>query len=62
MSEPRHGLDCRTRTFPAKCSDCSDDVFFSCTCGSCVLFDELGWPWAEHDCGFSTSDRRWARG
>ena len=63
MSVPRHGVDCRTRTFPTKCSNCGDDVFFfSCTCGSRVFFDELGWPWPEHDCGFSRSDRRWARG
>lgn len=25
------------------------------------VFDELGWPWLEHDCGFSRSDRRWAQ-
>ena len=63
MSIPRHGLDCRTRTFPTKCRHCGDDVFFfSCTCGSRVFFDELGWPWPEHDCGFSRSDYRWARG
>ena len=63
MSVPRHGVDCRTRTFPTKCSNCGDDVFyFSCTCGSRVFFDELGWPWSEHDCGFRRSDRRWAQG
>ena len=63
MSVPRHGLDCRTRTFPTKCSNCGDDVFFfSCTCGSRVFFDELGWPWPEHDCRFSRSDQRWAKG
>ena len=62
MSVPRHGVDCRTRTFPTKCSKCGDEVFFfSCTCGSQVFFDQLGWPWPEHDCGFSRSDNRWAR-
>ncbi len=63
MSVPRHGMDCQTRTFPTKCKNCGDNVFFfSCTCGSAVFFDELGWPWPEHDCGFSRSDYRWARG
>ena len=63
MSVPRHRVDCLTRTFPTKCSKCGDDVFFfSCTCGSRVFFDELGWPWPEHDCRFSRSDRRWAKG
>lgn len=63
MSVPRHGVGCSTRTFPTKCSRCGDDVFFfSCTCGSKVFFDELGWPWPEHNCEFSSSDRRWAKG
>lgn len=63
MSVPRHGLDCRTLTFPTKCSNCGDEVFFfSCTCGSRVFFDELGWPWPEHDCALSGSDRLWAQG
>ena len=62
MSTPRHGVICRTRTFPTKCSNCGDKVFFfSCSCGSRVFFDELGWPWPEHDCGFSRSDLRWAQ-
>ena len=62
MSVPRHGVECRTRTFPTKCSNCGDAVFFfSCTCGSRVLFDQLGWPWPEHDCQFSRSDQAWAR-
>ncbi len=62
MSVPQHGLSCRTHTFPTKCKYCGDDVFFfSCTCGSRVFFDELGWPWPEHDCAFSRSDQRWAR-
>ena len=63
MSVPRHGVDCRTHTFPTKCGNCRDDVFFfSCTCGSRVFFDELGGPWLEHECAFSASDRRWAQG
>ena len=63
MSVPGHGVVCRTHTFPTRCSNCGDEVFFfSCTCGSRVFFDELGWPWLEHDCAFSGSDRQWARG
>ena len=62
MSVPTHGVDCQTRTFPTKCSNCGDRVFyFSCSCGSQVFFDELGFPWPEHDCAFSRSDQRWAR-
>ena len=62
MSVPTHGLDCRTRTFPAGCSKCGDYVFhFSCSCGSKAIFNELGWPWPEHCCEFSRSDLKWAR-
>lgn len=60
MSVARHGVECRTRTFPTKCKNCGDDAFyFSCTCGLKVFFDELGWP--EHCCEFSRSDQAWAR-
>ena len=63
MSVPMHGVNCTTCTFPTKCKNCGDNVFFfSCSCGSRVFFDELGQPWPEHDCGFSRSDDRWARG
>ena len=62
MSVPTHGIGCRTRTFPTKCKNCGDKVFyFACSCGSKVFFDELGWPWNEHDCDFSKSDREWAQ-
>ncbi len=61
MSVPQHGDFCTTRTFPAKCRFCGDEVFFfSCSCGSRVFFDELGPPWPEHRCDFSRSDRHWA--
>ena len=25
------------------------------------VFDELGWPWPEHDCSFSRTDKYWAQ-
>ena len=63
MSVPQHGLNCRTHTFPTTCNHCGDAVFFfSFTCGSRVFLDDLGWPWPEHDCAFSKSDRQWAQG
>ena len=62
MSVPGHGAGCSTRTYPTTCRNCGDRVFFfSCTCGSQVLFDELGEPWPVHDCEFSRSDQRWAQ-
>lgn len=62
MSVPTHGIHCNARTFPMKCTNCGDEVFyFSCNCGSKVFFDELGPPWPVHDCAFSKSDRDWAR-
>ena len=62
MSVSRHGVDCGACTFPTKCSNCGDDIFFfSCMCGSRVFFDELGWPWPEHDCSFSRTDKHWAQ-
>ena len=34
-----------------RCRDCNARIFyFTCTCGSSVLFDELGGGWPEHDC------------
>lgn len=63
MSVLTHGVGCRTHTFPTKCRRCGDAVFFfRCSCGSRVFFDKLGWPWPEHDCEFSRSDREWADG
>ena len=47
-----HGVYCKTITFPLKCKYCQQQIFFfSCDCGSRVLFDELGPPWPRHDCG-----------
>ena len=46
-----HGCHCHTHTFPLNCRYCRQRIFFfSCDCGSRVLFDELGPPWPIHDC------------
>ena len=50
-----HGIYCKTVTFPLKCKYCQQQIFFfSCDCGSRVLFDELGPPWPMHHCGAPT--------
>lgn len=47
-----HGIYCKTITFPLKCKHCQQQIFFfSCDCGSRVLFDDLGPPWPMHHCG-----------
>ncbi len=52
MSVPNHHPSCRSLTYPAECWDCGEPIFiFQCSCGSTVLFDQLGWPWPQHDCG-----------
>lgn len=53
-----HGTGyCSTQAFPLKCRYCGGSVFFfRCSCGSRVLFDELGPPWPVHDCGGSGSN------
>ena len=46
-----HGIFCHMKTFPLNCRYCQQRIFFfSCDCGSRVLFDELGPPWPMHDC------------
>lgn len=51
MSVPAHGPFCQTKTYPTRCKDCAQDIFLlQCSCGSIVLFDELGWPWSKHIC------------
>lgn len=46
-----HGYRCGANTFPLQCRYCGERIFFfSCDCGSRVLFDELGPPWPEHNC------------
>ena len=42
---------CKTLTTPIWCWDCGTAVFYlRCTCGSKVLFKELGGSWDKHDC------------
>ena len=49
-----HGWWCNSVTWPTKCPDCRDPVFFfQCDCGSKVFFDDLGSPWPIHDCNTS---------
>lgn len=49
MGIPTHGPDCQTSCYRTTCRDCDEPVFvLTCTCGSCVLFDELGEPWPLH--------------
>lgn len=37
--------------YPRDCPDCRAEVYYwSCTCGSHVLFDQLGEPWPKHEC------------
>lgn len=53
---PRHGKWCNTRTRKTACFECKQAVFyFSCDCGSSVLFDDRD-AWQKHDC-----DRRWQK-
>jgi hypothetical protein len=51
MSVPTHGPYCESWVFPTECRDCNQAIWiFCCTCGSAVLFDELGFPWPKHKC------------
>lgn len=46
-----HGFWCNTVTIPFKCKYCGERIFFfSCNCGSRVVFSKLGPPWPKHDC------------
>ncbi len=50
MPVPTHGDYCSTRLWPTSCPDCSSQVyFFSCSCGSRVLFDLSEPPWNPHE-------------
>ncbi|MDE2637747.1 MAG: hypothetical protein OXI30_15400 [Chloroflexota bacterium] len=45
------GWWCNSKTIPITCKHCGDRIFwYSCDCGSSVLFDELGPPWPKHRC------------
>jgi hypothetical protein len=49
MAVPTHEPTCTTKTWPTTCNYCGAAVFyFSCNCGSRVLFDALGDPWPQH--------------
>ena len=51
MSVPTHGPWCSTQLYETRCWDCRETVyFFSCTCGSRVLFDDPEPPWSDHRC------------
>ena len=55
-----HGAWCNTRAFRMNCNYCGDQVFyFSCDCGSRVLFDHLGKPWPVHRCAESGYGPGW---
>ncbi len=49
MPTPSHGLFCSSRTFPTRYKNCGDQIYvYQCSCGSIVLFDELGGDWPQH--------------
>jgi hypothetical protein len=51
MSVPTHQSECSTKIFVTKCPDCNSEVyFFSCSCGSKVFFEDVGYPWPIHYC------------
>lgn len=51
MSIPTHGPFCQTKTYPTSCWGCRQAIFvLQCSCGSVVLFDQLGAPWPKHAC------------
>ena len=51
MSIPTHSLFCQTKTYPTSCRHCQQAIFvLECSCGSAVLFDQLGAPWPKHVC------------
>ena len=51
MSIPTHGPSCQTWVYPASCWHCQQAIFvLECSCGSAVLFNQLGAPWPKHTC------------
>lgn len=57
-SHPLHGAWCSSWTYPWSCPTCGAAVFvYECTCGSWVMFDELGGDWPQHSC-FETEYKR----
>lgn len=59
---PTHASSCRTLTVPVCCRRCAADIWwFSCSCGSSTLFDQLGGAWPEHDCERTEAEAGLAR-
>lgn len=51
MSVPGHDPSCKTLVYEARCWHCRRSIYvLHCTCGSTVLFDEIGVPWGRHEC------------
>lgn len=51
MSVPTHDITCISKAFQTRCPSCGETVwFFSCSCGSKIYFDQLGYPWEPHEC------------
>ena len=51
MPVPTHGPFCQTLVYPTSCWYCQQQIHvLQCSCGSAVLFDEIGPPWLKHEC------------
>lgn len=51
MPVPTHDITCITKAFLTTCPSCGTAAwFFSCSCGSKVFFEQLGYPWEIHEC------------
>ena len=51
MPIPTHGPFCQTLIYPTSCWYCEQSIHvLQCSCGSAVLFDEIGPPWPKHAC------------
>jgi len=52
MPIPSHGPFCKTWVYETSYWHCSNQIaVLQCSCGSAVLFDEVGKPWPKHHCG-----------
>ena len=51
MSVPTHGPFCETLIYETTCWSCQQEIYvLQCSCGSAVLFDDIGRPWPKHVC------------
>ncbi len=51
MPVPTHSPFCQTLVYPTSCWYCQQDIHvLQCSCGSAVLFDDIGPPWPKHGC------------